>query len=296
LFDEGGIKMKVGIDSYSYHRFFGEVYPDQEPPEKIMTVEDFLKRAYDIGAEAVNLETCFLPSMEPDYLKELKPKIDEYGFDRVLAWGHPDGLERGLNPAAFEDLKTVIPRTRLIGTDVMRVTGSSLQFRFEDHQEQLKRLAVQFKECMPIANDCGVKLAVENHLDFNSDEILQLLEMVDDPNFGVNFDTGNFLRMLDDPVKAMEKLAPYVFATHCKDLIIQDGIPADEWFFFAGVPAGQGIVDNLKLAELLAKANFKGALAVEIDHPHSSWAGYEDEAISISVKELKRVRDIACGL
>ena len=34
--------MKVGIDSYCYHRFFGEVYPDQKPPAKNMTMQDFL--------------------------------------------------------------------------------------------------------------------------------------------------------------------------------------------------------------------------------------------------------------
>ena len=283
--------MKVGIDSYCYHRFFGEVYPDQEAPEKNMTMEDFLKRAHEIGAEAVSLETCFLPSLEPEYLTGLKPVLDGYGFDRVFAWGHPDGLERGLNPAAFEEVKALIPRAALIGAEVMRVTGSSLMFRHEDHQEQLKRLAAQFRECMEIANDSGVRLAVENHIDFTSDEILQLLEMVDDKNFGVNFDTGNFLRLLDDPVAGMEKLAPYVFATHCKDLDVDRNVDPREWHFFAGVPVGHGLVDNLKLAEYLAKAGYKGFLAVEIDHPHSDWTGYEDEAVSISVKEMKRIRD-----
>jgi sugar phosphate isomerase/epimerase len=283
--------MKVGVDSYCYHRFFGEVYPDQEAPEKKMTIEDFLARAHEIGAEAVSLETCFLPSLEPEYLTSLKPLLDEYGFDRVFAWGHPDGLERGKNEAAFEEVKTLIPRAVLIGADVMRVTGSSLMFRHEDHQEQLGLLAKQFKECMAIANDSGVKLAVENHIDFTSDEILQLIEMVDDSNFGVNFDTGNFLRLLDDPVAGMEKLAPYVLATHCKDLDVDRKVDPREWFFFAGVPVGQGLVDNLKLAEYLAKANYQGFLAVEIDHPHTNWTGYEDEAVSISVKEMKKIRD-----
>jgi sugar phosphate isomerase/epimerase len=288
--------MKVGIDSYCYHRFFGEVYHDQETPEKQMTIDDFLKRAFEIGAEAVSLETCFLPSLEPDYLKELKPKLDEYGFDRVFAWGHPDGLERGLNPAAFEEVKTLIPRAKLIGAEVMRVTGSSFSFRHEDHQEQLKRLAAQFRECMPIANDSGVKLAVENHIDFTADEIMQLLEMVGDPTFGVNFDTGNFLRLLDDPVSGMEKLAPYVFATHCKDLMVDRAVDPREWHFFAGVPVGQGLVNNMKLAKYLAAANYSGFLAVEIDHPHTDWTGYEDEAVSMSVKEMKRIRDAVCPI
>ena len=288
--------MKVGIDSYCYHRFFGEVYPGQQQPEKTMTMEGFLKRAYEIGAEAVSLETCFLPSLEPEYLRELKLLVDEYGFDRVLAWGHPDGLERGLNPDALDELKVIIPRAGLVGADVMRVTGSSHMFRHEDHQEQLTRLAPQFKECMEVANEYGVKLAVENHIDFTVDEMMQLLEMVDEDNFGVNFDTGNFLRLLDDPITGMEKLAPYVFATHCKDLMVDRNRDPRDPLFFAGVPVGQGLVDNMKLAEYLAKANYQGALAVEFDQPHADWAGYEDEAVSISVKELKRIRDAVSRL
>ena len=37
--------MKVGIDSYCYHRFFGEVYPQQNEPPRKMTLEDFIDRA-----------------------------------------------------------------------------------------------------------------------------------------------------------------------------------------------------------------------------------------------------------
>jgi 3-oxoisoapionate decarboxylase len=53
-----------------------------------------------------------------------------------------------------------------------------------------------------------VKLAVENHIDFTSDEIYQLLSEVDSPYFGLNFDTGNFLRLLDDPIKGYGKTCP----------------------------------------------------------------------------------------
>ncbi len=40
---------------------------------------------------------------------------------------------------------------------------------------------------------------------------------------------------------------------------------------------------------MLKKADFKGFLAVEIDHPHSDWTDLEDEVVSISVKELKKI-------
>ncbi|MCL1795268.1 MAG: sugar phosphate isomerase/epimerase, partial [Clostridia bacterium] len=137
----------------------------------------------------------------------------------------------------------------------------------------------------------GVKLAVENHIDFTADEIYQILEGVNSKNFGVNFDTGNFLRLMDDPVAGMDKLAPYVFATHIKDLLPEPGARPTDWFFFSGVPVGMGLINNQKLAELLAKHHYKGFLAVEIDHPHSAWTDFEDEAVSISVKNLRKIAD-----
>jgi sugar phosphate isomerase/epimerase len=281
--------MKVGIDSYCYHRFFGEVYPDQKPPARNMTMEDFLARAKVLEVDGVSLESCFLPTYDEGWLKELKGMLDNYKFDRVYAWGHPDGLERGQNMAAYQEMLEHIPRAKMIGADVMRVVGSSLMFRHEPHGPQIEALTKLFKEAVKVAEDNGVKMAVENHIDFTADEILQLLSGVDSPYLGLNFDTGNFLRLLDDPIAGMEKLAPYVYATHVKDLYPDKNARPTDWFFFSGVPVGRGLINNQALAQLLKDANFQGFLAVEIDHPHTEWTDCEDEAVAISVKELKRI-------
>lgn len=282
--------MKVGIDSYCYHRFFGEVYDDQKAPAKTMTMQDFLKRAKELDVDGVSLESCFFPpNVDKAWFKDLKAQLDEYNFDRVYAWGHPDGLERGQNWTAYDEMIASVPNAKEIGADVMRVVGSSLVFRHEPHGPQVKALAEMFKKAVVVAKDYDVKMAVENHIDFTSEEILQMLEMVDSEYFGLNFDTGNFLRLLDDPVKGMESLAPYVLATHVKDLMPDKNARPTDWHFFAGVPVGMGLIDNQTLAELLQKANFKGFLAVEIDHPHTDWTDREDEAVALSVIELKRI-------
>ena len=282
--------MKVGIDSYCYHRFFGEVYPDQKRPAKNMTMQDFLVRAKELKVDGVSLESCFFPpKVNQKWFKDLKAQLDEYKLDRVYAWGHPDGLERGQNLAAYDEMVAGIPHAKEIGADVMRVVGSSLMFRHEPHGPQVKALAKMFKKAVKVAKDYDIKLAVENHIDFTSDEILQLLEMVNSEYFGLNFDTGNFLRLLDDPIKGMEKLAPYVLATHVKDLMPDKTASPTDWYFFAGVPVGKGLINNQALAELLHKAHFKGFLAVEIDHPHTDWTEREDEAVALSIKELKKI-------
>jgi len=112
---------------------------------------------------------------------------------------------------------------------------------------------------------------------------------VDSPYLGINFDTGNFLRLLDGPVKGMSKLAPRVYATHIKDLKVQRGVPADECYFSSSAPVGEGIVDNYRLVEMLAKAGFEGVLAVEIGFPHPDYADDEETAVAKSVAELKRL-------
>jgi sugar phosphate isomerase/epimerase len=95
--------------------------------------------------------------------------------------------------------------------------------------------------------------------------------------------------LLDDPIAGMEKLAPYVYATHVKDLFPDKNFKPTDWFFFAGVPVGRGLINNQVLAQILKNANFQGFLAVEIDHPHTDWTDCEDEAVAISVKELKKI-------
>jgi sugar phosphate isomerase/epimerase len=281
--------VKVGIDSYCYHRFFGEVYPQQSAPPRRMSLEDFLARAKALEVDGVSLESCFFSSLEPSYLADIRNILDNYKFDRVYAWGHPDGLEGGSNRQAYDDMVASIERAKAIGADVMRVVGSSLMFRHQPHEPQIERLTRMFSEAIKVAKEYNVRLAVENHIDFTADEMLRLITGVNSSYLGVNFDTGNFVRLLDDPIKGMEKLAKYVYATHIKDLKPQKGVAADEWYFFSSTPVGDGIVDNLQLANLLANVGYPGFLAVELDFLHPDYRGDEDDAVARSIRELKKI-------
>lgn len=281
--------MKVGIDSYCYHRFFGEVYPEQEKPSKEMTLEDFIRRAKELTVDGVSLESCFIPRFDKSYLSEIKGMLDESNLDRVFAWGHPDGLEAGKNEKAFDEMMASIEYAHDIGAEVMRVVGSSLMFRFEPHGPQIEKLSQMFSEAVKEAEKYNIKLADENHIDFDSDEMLTLINNVNSPYFGINFDTGNFMRVLDDPVQGMEKLAKHVFATHIKDLKPQKGAAVNDWFFFSSTPIGDGFVDNQKLVQILKDNGYEGFLAVEIDFLHPDYNNDEDQAVEQSVKALKKI-------
>ncbi len=254
-----------------------------------MTLEDFIEAGKNLAVDGVSLESCFFPSLEPSYLTGIRAMLDAYGLDRVFAWGHPDGLEGGTNEAAYHDMLRSFEHAQVLGATVMRVVGSSLRFRNEPHLPQLGRLTQMFRKAVPVAEAYGIRMAVENHIDFNGQEMLSLLRSVDSPFLGINFDTGNFVRLLDDPVQAMDALAPYTYATHFKDLKVQRGVPANAWYFFSSAPVGDGVVDNAKLIEKLSRAGFDGILAVETDFLHPDYGNDEHAAVAASVNELRRL-------
>ena len=98
------------------------------------------------------MKSCFFPAKADDaWFKDLKAQLDDYGLDRVYAWGHPDGLERGQNWTAYDEMVAGIPKAKAIGADVMRVVGSSLMFRHEPHGPQIKALVEMFKKAVKVA-------------------------------------------------------------------------------------------------------------------------------------------------
>jgi 3-oxoisoapionate decarboxylase len=278
--------MQVGIDSYCYHRFFGEVYAQQVPPPSTMSLEGFLNRAVELGVQGVSLESCFIPRLDTAYLKDVRVFLDDHHLDRVFAWGHPLGLEAGKSEQAYASMLAALPYAEAIGAQIMRVVSSNRVFRSEPHAPQLEQLTRLLRHAVKVAQDHGIQLAIENHIDYTAAELLQLLDAVDSPDLGINFDTGNFLRIQEDPPAAMEKLAGRVLATHIKDVRRIPGVDSDQWYSYAAVPVGEGVVDMRKLLQLLKAAHYTGMLAIEVDYLHPDWPD-EDLVVQKSITALR---------
>lgn len=285
--------MKVGIDSYSFHRYFGEVYPglQEDPATKWDVADDFLAFARGQGVDEVALDTWAFPVDDEGYVADLKARVDEIGFDRVVGWGHPDGLHGGTDEAALEELKAQIPVARKLGAGIMRIVASSRVYVDEPKEPQIRNTVRMLKEAAEVADANGVVLAIENHIDFTSAEVLRILEGVESESLAVNFDTGNALRMFEDPVEAARRLAPYTVSTHTKDVTARrGGSPAERFVFWPSCPVGQGLVDMPAVVEALAEGGFDGALGVELDLLAPRWADRpEEELVAESVSYLREL-------
>jgi sugar phosphate isomerase/epimerase len=280
--------VRAGIDSYSFHRYFGEIRTGrEEDPGKRWTVFDLIAFAQQIGAEGLSLETCYMPALDQGFLRELRSALDSAKLGRVLAWGHPVGLERGTSREALEDLKRHISSALALDSGTMRITASGAHYTPELEAQFARDLDPMLREAVRAAEDQGVILAIENHGDFNADALLRLLDRIGSPNLRVTLDAGNLLRVGDDPVEGSRKLAPYVAATHVKDLVLEpSSSPASPSYLCT--PIGKGIVDFPSIVEHLRSAGYDGLLCVEIDGRSSEWAQTpEEELVRLSVDYLR---------
>lgn len=287
--------MRIGIDSYSFHRYFGEVYPEiQEDPGTRWTMEgDFIDYAIAQQAEEVALETLFFTSTDAGYLDELKSRVDEGGFaQRIVGWGHPDGLHAGSDEAALEDLKRHIPIAARLGAPIMRIVSGSMIYVDEPHGPQIERSVRMLADAVQVARDHDVVLAIENHIDFTAAEIRQIVEGVDSDYLRVNFDTGNTLRLYEDPVEAAKCLADITVATHTKDIVTlpRGGAPSERFTYWPSAPCGEGLVDLEGVVQALADGGFDGGLCVEIDLVAPQFIDRsEEEIVASSMRYLRSI-------
>lgn len=280
--------MIPGVDSYCYHRQFGDPYAGlQHPAEDRLTIWQALDEAAKTGAQGISLETCYMPLHESSFLPTLRDALQQKGFQQIVwAWGHPDGLASGSNPAALDDLIAALQQARTVGANVMRICAGSRRTRPATWQQHRAALLPMLQRAAAAGEQAGVVVAVENHIDLLADELAELIGAVDSPFLGVCFDTANQLRMLEDPMLAAAKLAPLARATHVKNVVAHRGDPRG-FAFWPSVRLQDGLVDIPAILHMLRDAGYAGLLAVEIDYLHPNDNGGEINAVRDSLHWLK---------
>lgn len=135
---------------------------------------------------------------------------------------------RPANGTAHEQLSKAIRTARFVGSPVVRVVLGTWEDRLTPGGigRHIDSLVAVLKGGRSEALDAGLKIAVENHAgDMRSEELAAVVEMSGRDFVGVNYDSGNSLWTLENPVDALETLAPYIVTTSLRDGVITE-IPA----------------------------------------------------------------------
>jgi sugar phosphate isomerase/epimerase len=246
-----GISVKLGLDSYSYHYAAGlwEYTPRENAP---MTALHFLRKAAELGLDGVHFcDPRHLDSLEYGYVTGLREKAEALGLYLELGTG-------GTNP---DHLQNMVRAAHVVGSPLVRTfLGRPRPRTVEAMKEMLAAAAAEIAQVVPVCERYGVGLAVENHQDLTAAELRQLLELTGSEWVGVCFDTGNPLALLEDPLEALETLAPAVKVVHLKDYQMA---ATGDGFALVGCALGEGVVDLTRALEVLSAQAPKVSLNVE---------------------------------
>ena len=113
-----------------------------------------------------------------------------------------------------------------------------------------------------MAEDSGVKLAVENHTDAFSEEVIWVLDRVNHPFVGACIDTVNALHVTENPTAAVENLAPRAFTNHFRDNKI---VLKPSGFEMTGAAVGEGDLDMRRAYELIRQNPDVDRINIELD-------------------------------
>jgi sugar phosphate isomerase/epimerase len=215
------------------------MHPDAGRPR--ITVREFVDFTAGLGLTGVEFPERMLEG-------EDIPALGKYAADK----GMPVTLDTGgFDP---EKLSAIIEQAQQIGARTVRTVIGGAKIGGDRRplagrwQPFMRDVLAKLKVATQTAERLRINLAVENHQDLASEELLWLCASIDSPYFGITLDTGNPLATAEEPIEYFRRVAPYVKNAHLKDYWI--------WHFAEGYrlvrcPLGQGYVDFPKLLEIL---------------------------------------------
>jgi 3-oxoisoapionate decarboxylase len=260
--------MLLGLHTYSlYLHGIGQKWAGFRLPwERQLSTFELFDLGIELGLDGFHIDDGVLENLDPSFVKEVgsaakeKNLYLEYNMSMDLG-----NIDTGIQHDVKEGLHTALN----LGADVMKVgmdiarpkprTGKKFDPRVMPYfEETIKR----FKAVASMAEEFGIYIAVENHCDSFSDEILWIIKKADHPFVGACVDTVNAWHMGENPMEAIENLSPVAFTNHFRDNLIEfrrDG------FKVKGVATGDGDIDMKKAYELIKTHSPTNRINIETD-------------------------------
>jgi sugar phosphate isomerase/epimerase len=240
--EPNGSRMGVVIHSYTIRQA-----ADKEKTDRFDDPLTFLEYCRTLGAGGVQIA---LGARDETYSAKMRRHLETHQLfveGSIRLPRDRNDVERFTNEVrTAKACGAAILRTVLMVGRRYEVFASADAFRA--FQEQARKSLALAK---PIVERQAMRLAIENHKDLLSAELLDVIKTVDSPFVGVCLDTGNNLALLENAEEIAATLAPHAFTTHIKDMAVQE---YPEGFLLSEVPLGAGFVDLVKIVRLLRKA------------------------------------------
>jgi sugar phosphate isomerase/epimerase len=263
---------------------FPKCFMDQLVVEHTMTVFDWIDVAAGLPVKGLEMYPGFFESMDQNYLGKVRRALEERQLEMPMlccspdfTWPDPEQRRREI-----EREKEMIRVTASLGGKFCRVLSG--QRRPEvSRSDGIQWVVECIQELLEEAAENDVVLTIENHYKDNywqhpefaqkSDIYVEILDRVQSPLFGAQFDPSNAILAGEDPLDLLEKVKHRVVTMHASDRRLKPGHSLEELravedsVGYASILShgviGAGLNNYPKIFEELAGVGFDGWVSIE---------------------------------
>ena len=261
---------------------FPKCFMDELCIHHTMTLAQWIDLAATLGVDGLEFGSAFLDE-SPEALLGAKTQLEKHGLEMPMLCCSPDFTQP--DPALLQkeiDREVrMIEITAFFGGKFCRVLSG--QRRPEVTREAgVAQVVKCIKGLLPTAEKHGVILTMENHYKDNywqHPEFAQKMEIfgeivdqIDSPWFGVNYDPSNTILAGEDPLELLERFKHRVVSMHASDRFLKSGTiedlrkEEDSTGYAARLShgvIGQGMNDYDKIFSTLNAVGFQSWISIE---------------------------------
>ena len=231
-----------------------------------------LEVAHELGVPTVQLHAPQRSNRTPQRAAEFAARLRDLGMRVTVVFGGFEGESYADIPTVGRTVGLVPPATRaartaeikeiadfaqLLGAEAVGLHVGALPPRSE--AADYAALLAAIRDLCDYCQALGLRV----HLETGQEPAAALLEFLTDAareNLAINFDPANMILYgCGDPIRALEKVGPYVRSVHCKDAR-WSARPGVDWG--TEVPLGEGQVGMETLLRTLATLGYFGPLTI----------------------------------
>lgn len=249
-----------------------------------MTVAEWIALAMKLDIDGLEWYAGFIEMQDEKNWKTFRKMVEDHG--KVIPmmccspdFTHPDQRFRE-NEIAKQ--KRWIDMTATLGGNYCRVLSGQRRPELSV-VDGIAFAAESIEACLPYAKANNITLILENHYkdDFweypefaqKADIFCALVERINDPFFGVNYDPSNTYLAGEDPIELLKRVSHRVVTMHASDRYLKEGTLADLRKEESGATGyakrlshgeiGKGLNDYNAIFAELKKAGFNGWISIE---------------------------------
>ena len=237
-------------------------------------------------AEHIELNTAQV------YIDEVKSIARKHGLELFAieaAVGAGIGVSAELQEDKIGMLAKVFEVANRLGIPIVAIGSGGKA----GDREVTKQVFEYIQKLAEKAESWGITLAVKPHVGasvHNAETAIKMIDQIDSPVIGVNFDPSHLYRSGDDPAQAALEIGERIVHSHFRDCPHRErppGLPEQQ------VP-GRGEIDIPKTLRALMDAGYEGVLDLEVigafTYPLSRQMGIAAEARGYLHRCLKELR------